>query len=97
MRRAAKVDANQESIVKALRTVGASVQSLAAIGNGVPDLLVGFRGQTWLMEIKDGAKIPSRQQLTDDQIKWHSNWQGGTLAVINSTDAALKLIGAISD
>lgn len=97
MRRTAKVDANQESIVKALRTVGASVQSLAAIGNGVPDLLVGFRGQTWLMEIKDGAKIPSRQQLTDDQIKWHSNWQGGTLAVINSTDAALKLIGAISD
>jgi Holliday junction resolvase len=54
MRRAAKIDANQEQIVSALRAAGATVQSLAAIGNGCPDLLVGFNRKTLLMEIKDG-------------------------------------------
>ncbi|HJP47915.1 hypothetical protein [Acinetobacter venetianus] len=44
MRRAAKIDANQTEIVKALRKFGASVQSLASTGKGCPDLLVGFRG-----------------------------------------------------
>ena len=52
MRRAAKIDANQTEIVKALRQVGASVQSLASTGKGCPDLLVGFRGVNWLLEVK---------------------------------------------
>lgn len=43
MRRAARTDANQTAIVEALRKCGASVQSLAAVGKGVPDLLVGLR------------------------------------------------------
>ena len=42
MRQAAKVDDNQAAIVEALRSLGASVESLAAVGKGVPDLLVGF-------------------------------------------------------
>ena len=68
MRRAAKIDANQTEIVKALRQVGASVQSLASTGKGCPDLLVGFRGVNWLLEIKDGQKVKSARKLTDD--KW---------------------------
>ena len=43
MRRAARIDDNQIAIVKALRKAGCSVLSLAAVGNGCPDLLV-FRG-----------------------------------------------------
>ena len=64
MRRAAKVDANQTEIVKALRQVGASVQSLAATGKGCPDLLVGIRGLNFLIEVKDGAKPRSDRKLT---------------------------------
>jgi len=45
MRRTAKVDANHREIVDALRRIGAGVQSLAGVGNGVPDLLVYFRGE----------------------------------------------------
>ena len=95
MRRAAKIDANQTQVVIALRAAGATVQSLAAVGAGVPDLLVGFRGQTYLMEVKDGQKVPSKRLLTDDQINWHEQWCGGTLAVVEHPDAALRLIGAI--
>ncbi|MEQ1067238.1 hypothetical protein ABLB96_15100 [Acinetobacter sp. XH1741] len=94
MRRAAKVDANQTEIVKALRQVGASVQSLASTGKGCPDLLVGFRGTNYLMEIKDGQKVKSARKLTPDQIEWHESWRG-KIYVIESTDQALEVISKV--
>ena len=95
MRRAAKIDNNQPEIVAALRKVGAMVQSLAATGDGCPDLLVGFKGETYLMEVKDGEKVASKQKLTADQIVWHSLWPGGKLSVVKTVDEALKEINAI--
>ena len=95
MRRAAKVDANQQKIVEILRAAGATVQSLAAVGHGCPDLLVGWGGKTLLMEIKDGSKVPSAQRLTDDQIKWHGAWMGGPLAVVDGPEAALRMLGVL--
>lgn len=95
MRRAAKIDANQEKVVEALRAVGASVQTLAAIGKGVPDLLVGYQGKTFLFEIKDGSKSPSERRLTEDQLKWHGAWRGGPLAVVDGPDAALRMLGIL--
>ncbi|WP_312056865.1 hypothetical protein [Acinetobacter courvalinii] len=91
MRRAAKIDANQTEIVKALRQVGASVQSLASTGKGCPDLLVGFRGVNWLLEIKDGQKVKSARKLTPDQVEWHESWCG-QVHVIENIDQAIKLI-----
>lgn len=95
MRRAAKIDANQDAVVSALRAAGASVQSLAAVGKGVPDLLVGYKGQTLLFEVKDGKKAPSAQRLTDDQLTWHGSWRGGPLAVVDGPESALRMIGVI--
>jgi Holliday junction resolvase len=95
MRRAAKVDANQQKVVEILRAAGATVQSLAAVGHGCPDLLVGWGGKTLLMEIKDGSKVPSAQRLTDDQIKWHGAWMGGPLAVVDGPEAALRMLGVL--
>ena len=95
MRRAAKVDANQQKVVEILRAAGATVQSLAAVGHGCPDLLVGWGGKTLLMEIKDGSKVPSAQKLTDDQIKWHGAWMGGPLAVVDGPEAALRMLGVL--
>lgn len=92
MRTAAKVDKNQAEVVTALRKVGASVQSLASIGKGCPDLLVGYHGILYLMEIKDGTNIPSKQLLTDDQKKWHEAWTGSPVYVVRSIDQALKIL-----
>lgn len=96
MRRAARVDRNQSEVMAALRTVGATVHSLAAVGNGVPDLLVGFRRGTYLLEVKDGTKKPSARELTTDQIAWHLEWSGGPCVVVNSVGEALAAIGATS-
>ncbi len=75
-RRAAKVDANQAQVVTGFRSAGATVQSLANIGQGCPDLLVGYRGRNYLIEVKDGSKPPSARTLTDDQQEWTQNWRG---------------------
>jgi len=48
-----------------------------------------------LMEVKDGHKSPSKRQLTEDQLKWHGEWRGGTLAVVDGPEAALRALGVI--
>ena len=95
MRRAARIDANQEAIVAALRAAGASVQLLSAVGKGCPDLLVGFRGLNWLMECKDGSKTAGNRPLTSDQKDWMKTWRGSVVVVLHPTDA-LHVIGATS-
>lgn len=88
MRTAAKTDDNQRQIVAALRRAGCTVQSLAAIGKGCPDLLVSFGGHNVLVEVKDGAKVASKQHLTADQEKWHARWQSKVWIVRDVLDAA---------
>ena len=90
MRRAAKVDSNQEIIVKALRDAGAMVVSLAAVGKGVPDLLISINGRLALMEIKDGAKVKSKQKLTEAQVRWHAAWADCPVSIVDGVEAALR-------
>lgn len=91
MRRAARIDANQEQIVSAMRACGATVR-IVTQGDGLPDLLVGYRGYTILMEVKDGRKPPSARKLTEEEQKFFENWTGGMLAIVNSVDEALELL-----
>jgi hypothetical protein len=72
-------DDNQDAIVDALEAAGCEVQSLANVGHGCPDLMVGtgdFDHPWKILEVKDGSKPPSGRKLTDDEIKWHRrfNW-----------------------
>ena len=92
MRRASKIDRNQPEIVDALRRAGASVQPLHSVGQGCPDLAVGFRGQTYLIETKDGSLPPSRRKLTPAQTEWHAAWRGH-VAVAKNISEALDAIG----
>ena len=93
MRRAARVDRNQPEIVEALRNAGAKVYSLAAVGGGIPDLVVAYQRQTYLLEVKDGTKPPSERELTPDQVRFHVEWNGGPCLVVNSVSEALAAIG----
>lgn len=95
MRRAARVDANQDAVVCALRAAGAVVYSLAAVGDGIPDLLVAFKGQTLLMEVKDGSKVKSKQKLKPAQVEFFRTWIGGPLSLVDGPDAALRALGVL--
>ncbi len=88
MRRAAKVDANQPEIVKALRECGATVLHLHTIGQGAPDIAVGFCGKNLLLEIKDGKK-----KLTKDEQEFFDTWRGQVAKVESVDDALLLLLG----
>lgn len=94
MRRAAKVDRNHPEIVAALRTAGVQVLSLAAIGKGVPDLLLLHRGRLQLVEVKDGSQSPSRRRLTPLQEAFRAAWP---VAVIDSADDAIALFMGSSE
>lgn len=92
MRRAAKVDHTQAAIVDALRAAGCKVQSLAAVHDGVPDLMVFQPRYGWhgikLLEVKNpkGRGIT----LTPDQIKFHAEWP---VTVVTTPEEALKACG----
>ena len=84
MRYAARVDANQAEIVKQLRAAGCYVWIV-----GLPvDLLVGYNGHTFLVEIKDGSK----KHLTALQQDFFDYWTGGPLVRVDSVEAALRAL-----
>ena len=93
MRRAARTDRNHAEVVKALRAVGASVADTSRVGGGFPDLVVGMRGQSFLLEVKDGRKPPSARKLTPEQERFAAEW-GGHWVCVTSVDEAIRVVTA---
>ncbi len=104
MRKRGKLDSNHAEIVAAWRKAGASVLSLASLGDGAPDALVCWRSKRnyglgcvfWedalaLVEIKDGSRKPSEQRLTEDEAEFHSSWPG-KIYIVRNVQEALDLI-----
>ena len=88
-----KVDRNHSEIVEAFRThPNVSVFSTAALGDGVPDLIVGLDGITFLVEIKDGTKPPSKKKLNPLQQSWHKNWNGSEVRIVTSVSEAHQFV-----
>lgn len=93
MRRAARVDASQPDIVKAMEAMGASVWVI-----GLPlDLLVGWRGHTILVECKvmEGVRNPKPSAYTKLQTKFFSDWRGGPVATVCDADGAIRLLKSV--
>lgn len=88
--RAKRTDANQASIIAVLREVGATVVDLSAVGKGCPDLLVGHRGVTYLLEVKN---VKGRNRLTPDQDVFYAWWRGAPVTIVRTADDALSAIG----
>ena len=83
-----RVDRNLAEIVRELREYGCSVQHLHTIGKGCPDLLVGYGGKNYLIELKSpGGK------LTQREIQWCEIWQGQILVVY----AIEEILAVIND
>ena len=90
MRRASRTDGNQLEIVTALRHAGCQVISLAALGGGIPDLLVRRRdGSLVLVEVKDPT---TGGTLNEVQETWHARWPE-PIAIVHSVDEAFAVAG----
>ena len=94
MRLRARTDNNHAEIVNALRAIGASVADTSRVGHGFPDIVVGFRGRNWLIEIKDGTAKPSAQKLTVAQVEFKATWMGHW-AVVRSVSEAVGVVSRV--
>ena len=84
IRRAARRDNVEHWLVDALRKCGAAVVFL----NEPTDLLVGFRGANYLLEVKSpGGK------LTEKQVKFIATWPGQVAVVETLDDAWVAILG----
>jgi hypothetical protein len=90
MRRASRRDANERRVIDALRACGAYVKQIN--DEGAFDLLVFYRGHTLLLEVKDGDKPPSARALTPAEAKFHAEWPGTNLYIVNSEHEALDIL-----
>lgn len=86
-----RTDANQTEIVDALRRAGASVWITSALGHGFCDVVAGYRGKNFLLELKDGKKSASRTKLTPDEQRFVDSWRG-TVHTVSSVDEALLVV-----
>lgn len=94
MRRANRRDPGEKPIVEALRAIGARVSSWGT--DGAPDLVVGWRGRVFLLEIKEpigpeGGTSKRGQHLTPAQVRFHREWFG-YVDVVRSVDEALAVL-----
>lgn len=75
-------DQNEPEIIKALEQIGCSVHQL----DQPLDLLVGYRGITYLLEIKT-----DKGKLTKGQADFIPDWRG-QLAVVRTTQQAIDIV-----
>ena len=92
MRRAARRDANEQEVIVALRNAGAYVKQIN--DEGFADLLIWFRGRCLIVEVKDGKKPPSARKLTEAEQKFHDEYPGDNLFIVNSAEDALAILGS---
>jgi hypothetical protein len=79
---AKKRDSNEASIVNILRTFGATV-----IRSDAVDLIVGFRGKNYLLEVKTKTGV-----LKPSQIHLRDFW-AGKYDIVRNEHEALRAIG----
>ena len=93
MRYRPRTDQNQTAIVAAYRAKGLLVLSLASMGRGVPDLLVGAPPVLCLVEVK----MPGGT-ITPDQLRFHALWPVVVVTSVEEAHAhAETLAASVSD
>jgi hypothetical protein len=81
-----KVDFNQQEIVEGLRKAGRTVVIL----NSTIDLLVGYQGKNFLLEVKRPEVRGKKTELKESQKDFIRNWRG-QVSVVYTIEEALNL------
>jgi rhamnose utilization protein RhaD (predicted bifunctional aldolase and dehydrogenase) len=85
---AKRVDENHKLIKHTFIALGASVLDLSRVGQGCPDLLIGYKNKSVFVEVKSSNKA----HFTEHQLKFINSWRGGAISRIDTVDGAIKLI-----
>lgn len=82
-----RVDLNQKSIVKELRSRGCSVFVASDVGRNFPDLVIGHKGVNYMVELKSG-----KYKQSEGQVKFEKEWRG-QYNVAYTIEELLEIIG----
>jgi len=88
-----RVDANQREIIRAAEKMGASVIDLSQVGGGIPDILIGYRGKNYLIEIKNPE---TGGCLSDKQSSFVDNFRGDVRVIYDVQQLFFVLMGKIA-
>jgi len=82
-----KLDENHRAIVATLQYNGALVGDLSNAGGGIPDLVVGYRGVLFLVEVKTlkGALSPKQKEF-------FAQWSEYPTLIIRTVDEAMDVM-----
>ena len=100
MKKYGRTDTNQTPLVEELRKIpGLKVLILSSVGDGCPDLCVGWMGLNYLLEVKNPDMPPSKRKLTKDERRFHNTWTGQVDVVLTLRDIldVLGIQGAEGD
>jgi len=100
MRRVARIDKNQPEIVEALRKYGACVLHTHQLKEAF-DILVGYKGSLFIMEIKDPKNLPKNydkarleKSLKKGEFKCMVDFEavGVPYYIVTSIEQAIKIL-----
>jgi len=81
-----RVDLNHAAIINGLRQAGIAAHSIASVGDGLPDILAGFRGVCMVLEVKRYKEGP-----TEAEREFASRWPG-PYAIVTSPNEAVEAV-----
>lgn len=91
--RAARVDANQRTIVLALRRLGFKVAHTHQLGHGVPDILCGGRKRDGTPALLWCEIKTEKGKLTNDEADFHRKWAGLPVVIVREVEDVLAWFG----
>ena len=90
MRRAARKDDNHGTIADVFLALDCSVLDISATPCGF-DVVVGYKTQAILVEIKNPEQPLSKQKLTPNEFSAHLNWRGPK-AIVSTNEHAIAVV-----
>lgn len=85
-------DTNHYTIVHTLKYHGVMVADLSQAGSGVPDLLCGYRGVLFCVEVKTATGT-----LSPLQRQWFDEWHEYPALVLRTPEDVVHVMGVLRD
>ena len=96
--RKTRKDNNHAAIINAFKQLFIPFCDLSAVGNGVPDGLIWYKGTWKFIEIKNREWGYGRSGLNQNQLDWLAKFPGASVYIIESIDDVISLAsGKIKD
>lgn len=93
MRRARRQDGNHGTLRSRFEAIGGTWEDIVPWRSGLPDAMLGLRGITELVEVKDPNQPPNKRKLRPEQERFRREWRGRPVRVVETFEEIAELFG----